>query len=288
MLHQIPGPIQQYTLGKSPTYAEIKNLHESYDGFSRGTMLSLLVSLGLITDKPYKPTAKALDERYLVGCQRKLLWDINKLMSLLQANGIKVKRRYANQKIKANYVGEQFSKLEEIAPAFNVSAKKVGEWLSQIGVRDSKGLPTKKAQSVGLGIVNDVIINKKTKKTVKSAAWEYKKTVRLLMRHGHPLDFDCQASLKGKGKNSDVQVAGADMMEKRAHDFLKEFVPRYKAHDITLKKLVWETPTPILVRAERILGKEEGFFKKGVYEKNLFSTEKVDYSREGFSEKVFI
>lgn len=257
----LEGTIRKYTTGKLPSHSRTADLGEHYAGLSKATMLSVLTAAGLLKDG--KPTKRATAAGVVDECQRAPLWNLDMLASYLSTNaGMRPTRIYANQKLPSPAANEEerWGALTTVATYFNVSAQQVGKWMDDLGLRTEAGEPSARAADENLGKV----ITTPTKRYGKHRTytqWDVVAVVRLLHEAGHPLDFDYEASLRGKGKNTDVTVTSIDA---RVQSFLESFVPAYNAGDASCQHLVSKTPKPVLKRAETRLNKP-GFFTRGTY-----------------------
>lgn len=267
-MKELEPPLRRHTLGKLPSHATTDKVYEAFSGFTPEMTVALLTSMGYLGDSG-KPTKKAANEGVLDKCSGKFIWNLSELEKKFKKGLPNVKRTYSNQElIIRDYTGESYVTLTDIAVRFNVTPRQVGKWLDELGLRDEKGLPTKEVLKSKLAIVeNFKTVGNRSKQTRKSGFWEVKQTCELLMSKGHPLDFDYEKSLEGKGKNSSVEVKENAVAE-RVAEFSKEFAKLYNAKDREAIRLVNKTPKLILNEAEKLL-KKPGLFSKKAYLKRL-------------------
>lgn len=263
-MKELEPPVKQYLLGKLPSHSDTAHLADHFHGLSATSLNAVLQSGGYIesTGGRVKPLESAVSSGLIDKCGKVYIWNIEAVAQVLAKAGLKVKRQYANQTLKIPNDGT-FVSLSDIARHFNQPSTVVGKWLEEAGVR-KHGKATEWAYKNGLAKSNSFkqTTNANKKKSVTYDKWNAYRTVKLLMSKGHPLDFDYQKSLKGSGKNSEVTVSND--MEKRVSAFLGEFVPLYNGKDASIHRLVAKTPTAILKRAEKRLGKP-GFLLKETY-----------------------
>lgn len=256
----LPPPVSQYLSGKLPTHSSTQSLESNFKGLPPGFLLSILEQQGLVADG--KPVRRAVEEGFIDVCAKDALWNLDKVSALLAKGGLKPVRAYANQKLPPIEPTPRFGSLTTVSTYFNVSEIQVGRWLDELGLRDNKE-PTKDVIKSGLAQV--IVMPGKKNKGRSYVQWEVPRTVKVLHDAGHPLDFDFQKSLKGKGKNSNVEVTTVDG---RVKEFLEEFIPLFNARDVKVKTLVAKTPTGIKARAEERLGKP-GFFSQKHWEQTF-------------------
>lgn len=268
-MNELNPPLKQYVLGKMPSHCGTSSLAENFSGMTQDTMLSMLTSAGYLENS--KPTRQAVVDGLLFRCEKKLLWDIEKVKEVFESQGLTMNRQYVNQKITPPSSSEsQFVSLSVISTYFNVSSTKVGQWLKEIGLREEDGTPTKDAQDRGLvQIVDFETRSNEGKKTSRQfGVWNLYETQKLLVSNGHPLDMDYSATLKGKGRNGDVTVASSSVFDERVKEFLQKFTPLYNEKNRGCIALVSKTPRIIQEKAETKLGKP-GFFTKNAYKKRV-------------------
>lgn len=257
---KLQPPVSQYLSGKLPTHSSTVNLESNYQGLPPGFLNTILAQHGLLENG--KPTRKAIQQEYLDICHTSAIWNLNTIDNLLKQGGLKPVRAYVNQNLPEIKATPMFGSLTTISTYFNVSEVQIGKWLDSLGLRENKE-PTK--ESIKSGLAQVIIMPGKKNKGRSYTQWEVPRTVKLLHDAGHPLDFDYNKSLQGKGKNSSVNVS---MVDNRVKEFLETFIPLFNARDIQAKSLVMKTPTGILTRAEEKINKP-GFFTNKTYLKNL-------------------
>lgn len=261
---KLEGPYQKYVMGKSPSHSSTSLLSSNFSGIDQKTLLSILEAYGAVKDG--KIASKAISEGLVDTCGKKGLWNLDKVHNLLKKNGMSgLKRVYANQTLTIP-PSRDFSTLSVIASHFDTSATTVGKWMDELGMRDKEGLPLEKYIKSGMATVVEMQKPGKKKQYTKFGKWNLHATVEKLRDEGgHPLDFDYEKSLKGKGRNSDVKI---DTVDSRVSDFCKEFTRLYNSKDRQCLNLVAKTPRGILERAEIKL-QRPGFFLMNKYKRKF-------------------
>lgn len=264
-MQTLKSPARRYTTGKLPSHSELETLHENFKQMPAAVVETVLKGKGYLSDAG-KPTKRALSDKVLDVCDKRFLWRITAIESVLKEAGLTPKRTYANQRIDSPKSNDPtWVNLTTLATYFNATPATVGKWLDAQGLRESDGLPTKDAQDQGLGNISEMSAGKK--KTRKIAMWESYRIRVMLRDSGHPLDFDYMKSLEAKGKNSAVQVQTIDS---RAEEFARGFVKVFKAGDRRkVQDFVGKTPKPILTRAEKLIKKPEGWLVNKEYLERL-------------------
>lgn len=261
---ELEPPIKKHLLGKLPTHSSTKNLASNFKGYSDEFMVKVLESGGYLEKGRF--TMKARNSGLVDSCESKALWNLSLLQELLRSEGLKADRAYVNQELPVNpSVDPVYTGLAQIGVHFEVSGPTVGKWMDKLGLREENSLPKEKYVKDGLAVIAEMTMPGKKKQTKKFAKWDLYRVVPMLVEAGHPLDFNYEKSLKGKGKNSDVKVTGIDL---RVKEFCKEFVSLYNAKDRQALKLVDKTPKLILNRAEDKL-KKPGFFSEDRYKRRF-------------------
>ena len=209
-------PEAAYTTGKSPSHARVENLHDCYRGVGRGDVLALLSAGGMLRERVNGgrvqrmiPTQDAVDAGLVFRCSGVALWGVDAVAAWARKNaGINLVRGYANQRVKQPGAGSDgFVSATDLGKLFNVGGSTIGKWLDALGVREN-GLPTKKAVKTGLARVAEMnSVGDSGKKVARRfGLWALVPVQEMLMRAGHPLDFDWRAAQKGKGRNGDVET----------------------------------------------------------------------------------
>ena len=268
---RLEPPVKRYLTGKHPSHSSSQSLHLNFNDMDATALRFILNKYGCMSAEG-KPTKKAVEAGLIDICEKNAIWNIDNVMELLKKAGYPVTRKAVNQnKPEKKFDEPEYVNLGTIGMYFSVSANKVGQWLDALGLRDEKTkLGTEHAQRSGLCQISEMSAgpgqgNKKRKITV----WDLHLIIDLLMEHGHELDYSYEQTMKGKGKNSDVNVV---TIESRTKEFIAEFTRRFKSDNPQIKKTtikyVLATPKPILIKAEEMMGRQ-GFFTKNEYQKYL-------------------
>lgn len=263
-MKKLEPPAQRYTTGKHPTHSSTLKLASNFQGLPHAALVTIMSTKGLMSPDG-KPTKEALSSGLMDQCERAALWNLSKVKDYLHSVGVPAKRQYANQELPdppANG-SPSWVNLSTIATYFNVTAGTIGKWLDKEGLREPDGLPNKDSLDRGIGNISEMRAG--PKKTRKIPQWNLHSVLSILKGAGHPLDFDYDATLKGKGKNSDVKVS---TIEDRAKDFTKSFIKKFNARDQTLISDVNKAPKALQVRAEELM-KKPGLITSGNYKKRL-------------------
>lgn len=267
MVNKLQGPLIKYTSGAFPTHSVTEKLETNFVGLDKLALRFILHKEGWMTSEG-RPTNKAATDGLVFVLEKKALWDLKTLSDKLSELGNKFDRAPVNQEIKTPADGEpRWANLGTIATYFSVSANEVGKWLDSLELRGEDKMATDLATEQGLATVVEMSTGQGKNKTRKINHWNLHAVMQLLVDNGHYLNFDYEASLKGKGRNSDVKV---ETLEDRARIFAKDFTLKFK--DKTKRKelpsLVRKTPKQIQARAEELM-KRPGFITKDVYLKYL-------------------
>lgn len=216
---ELPGPVARHTTGKAPVYATAPRLHDCYRGIGPQAMRALLASSGATREAERNgrtvlvPTTMAVSGGIVAKCEGKALWHVERLAQWLASmGGPRLERQWANQQVKQPGPGSDgYVSATDLGRLFNVGGARVGEWLTGIGLRGPDGLPTKVAVKSGLARTAEMnSVGDSGKKVArKFGLWAMVPIQERLMAAGHPLDMDYSATLKGKGRNSDVEVGSA-------------------------------------------------------------------------------
>lgn len=260
---ELPPPYKKYTTGKLPSHSSSKGLAGNFKGLDQQTLFTILESQDYFTGG--KPTRKAFEKGLAQICEKKILWNVENVKTFLNRAGLTMQRQYVNQELpKKTSTDPAWVSLSTIGQYFNVSGQVVGKWLDQIGLREKNGLPKKEYIEKGFGQISEVNIG--GKKTRTFGQWDLHVILSLLQKRGHPFDRSYEDTLKGKGKNSDVQVSAID---ERVNAFVKVFIEKYNAKDRELLSIVAKTPIMIQKRAEKKMKKSEGFISNGIFKERF-------------------
>ena len=251
---------------KLPTHSKSGTLASNFKSLDQNALKFILVKAGYLSDDG-KPTNAAVSAGLLDKCEKTFLWNLEVLEKALFKLGNPVRRQYANQKLAPLDTSEPvWVNLGTIGSHFNVSAKVVGKWVDDLKLKDKDGMASEETLSRGLATVTEMSAGQ-GKKTRKINQWNLRPMQELLMRAGHPLDFDYEKSLKGTGKNSDVEVTTIDA---RAKEFAKQFLEAFNNPETRNQTphLIRKTPKLIQAKAEVLL-KRPGFLTTGEYLKHV-------------------
>lgn len=253
---KLTPPINRYISGKSPSHSRSGNLGEHFEGLDVGLVTQLLVALGALSGG--KPTKRAVQSGLIDVCGTEILWNLSKLELALNSAGMKTTRKFANQRLPE--IEDLHVSLSSIAAYFDESPSTVGKWLKDLGFREPNGAPIKKLLKSGKAIKVEFKDGNKKREYFK---WSLLWTLSVLQEAGHPFDFDFEKSLKGKGKNSDVEI---NTLDGRAKELAKEFVALYnnKATRNEAKRLIERQPPILVSKVEEILGRP-GWISSGKY-----------------------
>lgn len=264
-MQELQPPVNRHLTGKLPTHSSSVKLASNFKNLDPTALTFILNKSGYMTEEG-KPTRAAADAGLLDKCERSLLWNLLNVTQLLLKQGIPVERQYVNQELAPLQTMEPiWVNLGTLGTYFNATAKTVGKWIEELGLKDDEGFASSEALDRGLATVMEMSAG--GKKTRKINQWNLRLMQELLLEAGHPLDFDYEKNLKGTGKNSDVQVVS---MDDRAREFAKEFIKLFKdpATRSQTQALVRKTAKPIIKKAE-ILMKKPDFISSGEYMKHM-------------------
>lgn len=265
-METLAPPLKRHTSGAYPTYSLTSTLHSNFRGLQPEALRFMLQSSGHMSAEG-RPTKKAASDGLVDACENKALWNLDKLHKLLAEAGNRLERAPVNQVFKGSGSFEpQWVNLGTLGTYFSVSSTILGRWLDELGLREDDGMATKDSLDRGLATVVEMSAGGKNK-TRKITQWNLEPTIEILMEAGKLLDFNYEASLKGKGRNSDVQV---ETVESRAREFAKTFSTlfRHPTERRSLPELVKKVPKPIQKKAEELL-KRPGFITENQYLKFL-------------------
>ena len=254
-------PIKRYLTGKLPSHSSTNNLANNFHSLHANALIFVFEKAGYM-DQNGKPNKKAVTDGLIDSCDKKALWNLEKVQEKLATLGLPVTRAAVNQEIKEPDDGEpRWVNLGTVSTYFNVTANTIGKWLDELDFREKGGMANQDAIEQGLATVSEM--NAGGKKTRKISMWNLYPVQRVLTEAGHPLDFDYDKILKGSGKNSDVQVTTID---DRAKEFVTTFIKTFKNIDerYKCKEMVKAQSPGVLRKAEEIL-KKPGFFTKDQY-----------------------
>lgn len=266
-MQQLTAPVNRHITGKLPTHSKSGTLASNFKSLDQNALKFILVKAGYLNEDG-KPTKAAANAGLLDRCEKTFLWNLDVLEKTLFKLGNPVRRQYANQTLPPMATSEPvWVNLGTLGTHFNVSAKVVGKWIEDLHLKGKDGMATEETLSRGLATVTEMAAGPQGKKTRKINQWNLRPMQELLMKAGHPLDFDYEKSLKGTGKNSDVQVTTIDA---RAKEFAKEFLEAFNNPETRsqTQHLVRKTPKLIQTKAEALL-KRPGFITTGEYLKHL-------------------
>lgn len=248
-LTKLAPPLKRYLMGAYPDYSSLRTLFEHFQQIPQEVILMALDSNELVTDG--KANLNAAEQGFVASCERKLLWNVQKVSELLESGGITVKRVPQNQTVDVPMGDPVWANLGTIATYFSVTANKVGSWLDELDLRDNN-MPTDEAIRGGLATL--VEMNAGGKKTRSVAHWNLHLIKAKLVEAGHIIDFSYDEVMRGRGKNSDVEVSGID---KRAQEVFAQWKKLYQVPESRSQSWVFlsKQPTPIIVRVEAMLGR---------------------------------
>lgn len=256
---KLEGPLKKYLTGKLPSHSSTVKLHENFDSLTHDSVKSILTAQGFLNSSG-KPTQKAVDNGLIDVCEKYVLWNLDNVHYFFTKGGMNVSRKYVNQTPPSFASEPTWVNLGTIGSYFNASSSQIGKWIDELGLRDENKMASKESQE--LGLANVVEMNAGGKKTRKINQWNATLLIDKLMNAGHPLDFDYEASLQGKGKNGDVQV---DSIESRVKTFLENFKKEYtQGNRSRCDELVKECNPGVLRVAELKINKP-GFFTEKKY-----------------------
>lgn len=257
----LEAPINRHILGKTPTHSKSASLASNFKGLDQTALRFILAKASYLSAEG-KPTQTALKAGLLDKCEKFFLWNLDAVEKELRKLGALATRQFANQKLPPIESFEPvWVNLSTLGSYFNASGATVGKWIGELKLKDREGMASESTIERGLATV--VEMSAGANKTRKINQWNLRPMQEMLMKAGHPLDFDYEKSLKGKSKNSDVAVTSIDS---RVDEFTKEFMKLLKdpAMKSQLQSLVKRTPKIILKRAESKLQKP-GFILEGKY-----------------------
>ena len=263
----LPPPTKRYLLGRRPTHSTTKVLTSNYSQPEAGRVTAVLQKGGYLTGEG-KPTRRALDSGLVDQCGRHLIWNLDRVSQCLAAQGCEVVRRSVNQEIATpRGGGPSWVNLATIGTYFSVSARQVGSWLSEVGLRDAQGGPTREA--VDRGVATIVQMSAGGDRTRPVTLWDLYLTQRVLLEGGHELDFDYESTLRGTGRNSNVTVT--EGMDGRVREVAGRFLALFRDPGTRYQcvSLVNTTPRPVLREVECLLGRDPGWLTEGRYKEHI-------------------
>lgn len=281
---QLPPPIEKYLAGTNPTHTSRQKL-QKYLNIEQKDIERVLKAEKAIT--PEGKVTKLAQQTGLVDtCEGRALWNIEKTKRL-------VKLKIGEPK-KAQRTEPAWVDLGTIGTYFGVGNVALGKWLDQLGLR---GIPTieknesgdydmldmanqaKQKQANGfigkeptekalnMGAARKLTVTNRKQQEIEIVQWNLDLVKEVLVRAGHPLDTERKMSLKGKGKNSNVQVNG---MDKRAKEIYTEWAKLYANPNERwkIKKLFSGQPRLLLEKVENDFMKMPGYITDGKYLKD--------------------
>lgn len=263
----LPPPLKRHLLGARPTHCGTKALGSHFAGLPQEVLLPLLQGAGYLTEEG-RPTELAVTEEVVAACERKLLWSLAKVEEVLRSGGLSPERVAQQQEVGVPAGDPQWANLGTLATYFSVSAPTVGKWLDDLGLREGEEhTPTKEAVEGGLASLREMKLE--GKKTRQITHWNLHVVKALLVEAGHELNFDYEGSLKGRGRNGDVEVQ-ENALERRAREVAQEFTTLFRDPQTRpqVVRLVNTTPRPLLKGAEDLLRKP-GLLTLGHYRRYL-------------------
>lgn len=266
-METLNGPVKRYISGAFPSHSALTTLAQNFRELNDTALEFILRKEGFIGESG-KPTRRAAERGLIDRCDNQTLWNLTKLEKELANLGNRFERQAVNQQLAEPEGNEpSWANLGTIGTYFSVSATVVGKWLDELELREEDGMANEQALERGLATTFEMSTGQGKNKTRKITHWNLHLVQRLLMANGHPLDFDYEKSLKGSGRNSDVQV---ETVEHRAKTFANTFVRIFKDKEQRrqLPALVSKTPKPIQKKAEELIGKP-GFITKELYKQYL-------------------
>lgn len=266
-MENLAPPVNRYLTGKLPSHSSSVKLAENYKNLDSNALKFILFKNGYMTEEG-KPTKKAATDGLIDRCEKSILWNLEKVSEKLYEVNFAQERQYVNQELtKIESTDPVWVNLGTLGTYFNATANQIGKWLDQLELRDSTGMATKEALDFGLATEMEMNADSKGKKTRKINQWDLVLMQQRLVEAGHPLDFDYEATLKGKGRNSDVSV---DSLDNRVKEFAKEFLKTFKNVETRHEtpSIVKKQPKLIQKKAELLFNKP-GFISEGIYLKHL-------------------
>lgn len=264
-MQELTPPVNRHITGKLPTHSSSVKLASNFKDLDKNALLFILNKAGYMSVEG-KPTKAAAEAGLIDRCEKSALWNLEKVSETLTALGQHTERAYVNQEL-PEYASMEpiWVNLGTLGTYFNATAKTVGKWLDDLGLKDDEGMASGEALDQGLASVMEM--NAGGKKTRSINHWNLRLMQEKLMAAGHPLDFDYEKNLKGTGRNSDVEVTSIDG---RAREFAKEFLKLFKDPATRTQSidLVRKNPTLIVKKAE-VLMKRPGFISSGEYLKHM-------------------
>lgn len=285
---QLPPPIEQYLQGDKPSHTSRAGLSRHITFLKAEETNKLLIEAGYLSIQG-KPTPKAFEEEVAEACDGKALWHVKRTQkALLALTRKESKPRAANPALTAPKApirpnGPIWTDLDSIGTYFGVGKVKVGKWLDEIGLRAapekqindsgdydmldfaneskqkfSSKRPTQRALDMGIAQITEVTKGDKIFEIIK---WNLDECKAALVKAGHPLDLEKKMILKGKGKNSNVEVHSLVDRAKKIHG---EWRKLSKASPRDAHKLIDKQPKPILVELDKLEG-YPGFFTAKKY-----------------------
>lgn len=281
---KLPGPVDQYLKGPKPSHCALGSLSQHIKVWPQEEIQNLLQLNDYLTAE-LKPTKLAAQKGIIDLCDKKVLWNILEVKKALvvahQLVASKKAQIEAARQAKAEKLaqGPSWVDLGTVGTYFGVSNIVVGKWLDQIGLR---GMPTMERNSSGdfdmldmanqakqkqangfvgkeatqkaldMGAARKITVTNRKQKEIEITQWNLDLLKAVLQKAGHELNHG--AMLKGKGKNSNVQVITADDRAKDLYLTWKKLV-RNKNYRAEMIKLFDKQPKIILMKVELLMNK---------------------------------
>lgn len=213
MMRVLDQPLAKYVRGCYPSHCGTQQLTEAFN-LPAQTTETVLDALGFVHHG--KPTKAALEAGVLDRHQGHVLWNIQAVLDAITPSIPGAGRVPMNQEL-PNVEEGHFTSASTIGTYFNVSGKKIGQWLREEGIQQRNGKPTRESIKTKLA---EVVTASTAGGKTEAYLWDLRRTLELLQSAGHLFDYDYEKTLKGRGKNSDVRVT---TLEGRAAELAQEF-----------------------------------------------------------------
>ena len=261
-MERLEPPLKRYLSGARPSHSSLGKLGDNFKEME-STLLRSILTAGEYLDGQGKATQKAKDEGLVDSCEGKILWRVDSVVEACARGGLTLERRAVNQSLPAYHGTEvRWANLGTIATYFSTTANQVGKWLDDLDLREPGGEPSEASLKGGLATM--VEMNAGGKKTRSVAQWNLDIICEKLMEAGHELDFSYEETLKGKGRNGDVQVSGVDAKVRELYEQWRELYRSGDTQDRSWKVFEGQ-PRMILVKLENDYFKKPGFLTQRRY-----------------------
>lgn len=281
---QLEGPLEKYLQGTKPSHTSRQQLSKHLET-PQGDIERVLRGEKALTPEG-KVTKQAQRMGLVDSCEGRVIWNIEKVRSLMK---LKVGKPSAPQRTEPAWVD-----LNTIGTYFGVGNVVLGRWLDQLGLRAKPTMdrnssgdydmldisnqakqeqangfigkePTEKA--LNMGAARKLTVTNRKQQEIEITQWNLDLVKEVLVKAGHPLDTERKMALKGKGRNSNVQVNG---MEKRAKEIYTEWAKIYgnPRESWKMKKLFSGQPRLLLEKVENEYMKMPGYITEGRYLKD--------------------